>query len=156
MYQFNRSFVDLLKRDRRYKAEAYAFVFETLEYAQKVLHLGQIAQNEPLPDELLAGNEELRELMEVEREIDAEPGHHITGQELCNAAREYAIEQYGFLAKTVLDSIGIRKTDDIGEIVYNLIAIGQMRKTSQDRREDFDDVFDFDTVFSEKYDIRNN
>lgn len=155
MYQFNRSFIELLKRDRRYKVEAYAFVYETLEYAQKVLHLGKIAKNEPFPEELLAECEELGLPREKVEDMDSEPGHHITGQDLCNAARDYAVEQYGFLAKTVLDSIGIHKTDDIGEIVYNLISIGQMRKTPQDRREDFDNVFDFETAFSEKYRIRN-
>ena len=152
MYQFNRSFIELLKRDRRYKAEAYAFVYETLDYAQKVLQLGRIEKNEPFPKELLADHEEFHGMEEI---ADTEPGHHITGQELCNAARDYALLQYGYLAKTVLDSIGIHKTDDIGEIVYNLIAIGQMRKTSQDRREDFDDVFDFETVFNEEYRIQS-
>lgn len=154
MYYYNRSFIELLKRDRRYKAEAYAFVFETLEYAQKVLNLGKDEVNEPFPDEVLAENEELRAMQEMEEESDSGPKHHISGQDLCCAARDYAIEQYGFLAKMVLDSIGVRKTDDIGEIVYNLIGIGQMRKTPRDRREDFDDVFDFETAFKEEYRIR--
>jgi len=152
MYHFNRSFAELLKRDKRYKAEAYAFVFETLEYAQNVLQLGRDETNEPLPQELLESSEELHHL---EEESDSEPKRHITGQDLCAAASAYAVEQYGYLAKTVLDSIGIRKTGDIGEIVYNLIGIGQMRKTPNDRREDFDDVFDFETVFREEYHIKN-
>jgi uncharacterized repeat protein (TIGR04138 family) len=76
---------------------------------------------------------------------------HLTGQQLCEAARVYAMRQYGYLAKTVLGSWGITRTDDIGEIVYNMIAIGQMRKTRTDRREDFNDVYDFDEALSREY-----
>ena len=48
------------------------------------------------------------------------------------------------MAKVVLNSWGLRTTGDFGEIVYNLIGIGMMKKSKTDRREDFDDVFDFD------------
>ena len=34
---------------------------------------------------------------------------HITGQQLCESCRQYAIDQYGYLARIVLDSWGIRK-----------------------------------------------
>ena len=138
MDQVNQPFLNLLKTDRRYKAESYAFVYETLDYAQRVLHLGKAAKNEPIPKEVMAGHAELPE---------SEPSHHITGQDLCVAARDYALLQYGPLAKMVLDSLGIHSTDDIGEIVYNLIDIGMMRKTSEDRREDFNNVYNFETAF---------
>ena len=42
---------------------------------------------------------------------------------------------------------GIRSTSDIGEIVYNLIAAGDLEKTPSDSRSDFDNVFDFETAF---------
>jgi uncharacterized repeat protein (TIGR04138 family) len=48
------------------------------------------------------------------------------------------------MAKCVLNSWGIFETGDFGEIVFNLIRIGRMCKTPDDRREDFDNVFDFD------------
>jgi uncharacterized repeat protein (TIGR04138 family) len=146
-------FIDLLKRDRRYKAEAYAFVYEALNYAQTILGLGQEEKNESvsekLPVKIKAKN------IEPDKTTETDQTNHITGQELCQAAREYAVIQYGFLAKTVLDSIGIRKTDDIGEIVYNLISIGQMHKTPQDSREDFNNVFDFETAFGKTYQIHS-
>jgi len=47
----------------------------------------------------------------------------------------------------VLGSWGISSTSDFGEIVYNLIRIDQMRKSDNDRREDFDDVYSFDNAF---------
>ena len=37
----------------------------------------------------------------------AGPQKHVSGQELCEAIREYALLQYGYLAKTVLNSWGI-------------------------------------------------
>ena len=52
---------------------------------------------------------------------------HVSGQELCEAARKYGLQQYGYLAPTVLAAWGIRRTDDIGEIVFNMIGIGQMQ-----------------------------
>ena len=47
----------------------------------------------------------------------------------------------------MLDHWGVRSTSDIGEIVYNLIAAGDLEKTPSDSRSDFDHVFDFETAF---------
>ncbi len=125
----------LLQNDRRYPLDAYAFVFEALNYAQSVLKMGTEAPPQP------GGKED-------------EPERHVTGQELCEAIRRFAVEQYGYMAKTVLNNWGIRRTGDFGEIVFNLIAIGQMRKTHSDRREDFDDVYDFDEAFKQRFRIK--
>ena len=130
----------LLKDDRRYPLEAYIFVFEALHYAQNVLGLGNESESEP---------------SSVQQEEEAEPGpqRHVTGQELCQAIRQFALEQYGYMAKLVLSNWGLHTTGDFGEIVFNLIRIGRMRKTPQDRREDFDDVYDFDSAFREEFRI---
>ena len=130
----------LLKEDRRYPFEAYLFVFEALSYAQNVLEMGDESPSEPVE-----GGETAAEDEPTER--------HVSGQELCKAIRRYALEQYGYMAKTVLNNWGIHRTGDFGEIVFNLIRIGQMRKTPHDRREDFDDVYDFDTTFREDFKI---
>jgi uncharacterized repeat protein (TIGR04138 family) len=114
---------ELLRRDRRYHRDAYFFVFEALRFAQEQLGLGGMLKGEP---------------------ADVEEERHISGQQLCEAIRQYAIQQYGMLAKNVLNEWGVRTTGDFGEIVFNLIEIGQMKKTQHDRREDFDKVFDFD------------
>jgi uncharacterized repeat protein (TIGR04138 family) len=126
---------ELLRKDRRYPLDAYAFVFEALSYAQSVLKMG--TEKPPKP-----GGEE------------DEPERHVTGQELCEAIRRFALEQYGYMAKTVLNNWGIRRTGDFGEIVFNLITVGQMRKTKSDRREDFDDVYDFDEAFKRRFKIK--
>ncbi|MDR0869610.1 MAG: hypothetical protein LBN39_02340 [Planctomycetaceae bacterium] len=122
------AFSELLARDRRYKKEAYIFVYETLGYAQDVMKLGKNG-------------------------LDGEPGNQVSGQDLCRAARDYAVQQYGLLAKSVLNSMGIRKTNDIGAIVYNLIEARLMNKTDRDSIDDFSDVFDFDEAFNEEYKI---
>jgi len=137
------SIFELLKRDRRYRLEAYKFVFEALNYAQNVLGLGAASESEA------AGSE-------AEAEPPAERSQqeqHVTGQELCEAIRQYALDQYGLMTQTVLKSWGITSTGDFGEIVFNLIHIGKMRKTPTDRREDFDNVYDFDAAFRQGFRI---
>ena len=42
---------------------------------------------------------------------------------------------------------------DLGEIVYNLIASGDLEKTSTDSRSDFDDVFDLEQARSRDFDL---
>lgn len=73
---------------------------------------------------------------------------HFTGQELSRGLVEFAVVQFGPLAREVLSSWGIRKTDDFGYIVYNLIDIHLIRKQKEDRLEDFFDIVDFDHYFS--------
>ncbi len=127
---------ELLARDDRYPFDAYVFVFEALRYSQEKLGMGA---------------ECLAEDYEPELEEEGEPECHVSGQELCEAMRQYAHEQYGYLAKNVLNHWAIYSTSDFGEIVFNLIEIEQMRKTPNDHREDFDNVFDFDKGFQHNF-----
>ena len=128
---------ELLKADRRYTFEAYVFLFEALHYAQNVLQMGAEHPTEPA----MANDE------------SPGPERHVTGQELCEAIRLFALEQYGYMAKTVLNSWGIHGTTDFGEIVFNLIHIGQMRKTPSDTQVDFDNIYDFDVAFKQQFKI---
>ena len=74
---------------------------------------------------------------------------HVTGQELLRGVRKLAITQFGFLSKTVFDSWGIHRTDDFGQIVFELIARGNMTKESTDNIVDFHNIYDFDDVFDD-------
>jgi uncharacterized repeat protein (TIGR04138 family) len=121
----------VIARDPRYSLEAYAFVLESLHVAR---------------------DRKLREARRAPRVIGGRGRRkgvsgHVTGRQLCLAARRLALRDYGRLAAAVLGHWGLRSTSDIGEIVYNLIATGDLDKTPSDRREDFDDVFDFDVDF---------
>ncbi|MGD9647527.1 MAG: Minf_1886 family protein [Pirellulales bacterium] len=151
-----RRFADLLTRDKRYKLEAYVFVGEALDYAQKVLGLGTSRSAPPEnPKQAGPAGEGSKSRGGREPKASEESGveRHVTGQQLCEAIRVYALEQYGLMAKCVLNSWGVHCTGDFGEIVFNLIGIEQMRKTDEDRREDFDDVFDFDEGLSGSFRI---
>jgi uncharacterized repeat protein (TIGR04138 family) len=121
--------IELLQQDQRFHLEAYQFVREALAYAQEILKM----PHQPTP------------VTEGER--------HLTGQQLCEAIRQYALDQYGFMTKTVLNNWGVFSTGDFGEIVYNLIRIKQMKKSDSDRREDFDDVYDFESAFDPVFEL---
>ena len=104
-----------------YPMEAFAFVQEGLRHTVETCR-----QNEPeMPTE----------------------GRHVSGPELCVGLRDYAIKQYGLLARTVLESWGIESTDDFGSIVFGMVETGLMRKTDNDSLEDFRGVYDFHEAF---------
>jgi uncharacterized repeat protein (TIGR04138 family) len=135
----------LMREDQRYKFEAYVFVFEALRYAQEELGMGEEVPAEAQEEE--QGGEW------SESESSGRAPRHLTGQQLCEAIRQYALDQYGYMAKCVLNQWGVRETGDFGEIVFNLIRIGEMRKTPDDRREDFDDVYDFEDGLVKQFQI---
>ena len=72
---------------------------------------------------------------------------HVTGKELLEGIRELAVEQFGPMAKTVLLHWGITKTQDFGNIVFNMVNRNILSKTDSDSIEDFKDVFELDAVF---------
>ncbi len=76
---------------------------------------------------------------------------HVNGKELSEGCRRFALELYGPLARSVLDYWGIKRTDDFGEIVFNLIEARQLTKTEQDSKDDFKNVFDFEEAFEKNY-----
>jgi uncharacterized repeat protein (TIGR04138 family) len=104
----------LVKERRRYPIEAYLFLYQALDTAQKVV-----------------GEK-----------------RHVSGPELLEGVRRLAVEQFGPLALMVFNHWGIRRTEDVGDMVFNLVDRDLMGKTDQDRREDFDAVFDFEEVLS--------
>lgn len=138
MSQALRRLTEIAKRDGRYTVDAFLFVQQSLAYAQFELGMGR-----PRPFGL-EGDEDLDE---------PPPEAHLTGQQLCEAIRLYASDLYGLMAKVVLNSWGVKTTGDFGEIVYKLIELGEMTKSDSDRREDFDDQYDFQDAFQRDYEI---
>jgi len=115
----------ICKEDSRYDRRAYAFVRQGLEHTVK----------------------ETRK-----RQPDRPPApQHVTGAELAEGLRAFALDQFGPLAKTALNSWGLTRSRDFGEIVFNLIEYHVFSKTATDRREDFDEVYDFDAVFVQPF-----
>jgi len=109
----NDSLSAVLKKDARYRREAYDFIFEALEFTLKRI----------------------------------KEKRHISGQELLDGIRDYALQQFGPLAKMVFNKWGVHKTDDFGEIVFNLVNAGLLGKTEHDSMDDFKDRYDFADVF---------
>ena len=79
---------------------------------------------------------------------------HITGQELAAGIRDYALEQFGPMAQTVLKHWGIQETLDFGKIVFALIDVELLSKQPEDKLSDFDNVYDFQEAFG-KYKIHD-
>lgn len=76
---------------------------------------------------------------------------HVTGAELALACRDHALGQYGLMAQQVLEAWGIRRTEDLGRIVFTLVDVGLLVTQPGDREEDFRSVFDFTDAFVTSY-----
>ncbi|HOX01925.1 MAG TPA: hypothetical protein P5555_05370 [Candidatus Paceibacterota bacterium] len=112
----------IIAKDPRYHRDAYLFVREALDYTQKT-----VAKNSPRTP------------------------HHVTGQELLEGIRQYALGQFGPLTTVVLETWGVSRCEDFGEIVFNLVDCQLLSKTEQDSRNDFKGVYDFYTAFREPF-----
>jgi uncharacterized repeat protein (TIGR04138 family) len=122
---------ELVRRDPRYAPEAYDFVRQALSHTQKMLRPG-------LTDPATAG---------------AEEDHHVSGRQLLEGVRDLALREFGLMARTVFRMWGINRTDDFGEIVFNLVEANMMSKTDQDDRRDFHAVYDLDEALERGYRI---
>ncbi len=111
----------ICKEDPRFDRKAYDFVRLGLDHTVKELKKKDSAR--------------------------AERSRHVSGPELLEGLRVYALDQYGPLAKTVLNTWGVQRCQHFGDIVFNLIEYNVFSKTESDRREDFSDIFDFDEAF---------
>ena len=95
----------------------------------------------------LGSDHTVKELKNKETSSKASRSRHVSGPELLEGLRVYALEQFGPLTKTVLESWGIRRCSDFGDIVFNLIEYNVFSKTENDRREDFSDLYTFEDAF---------
>lgn len=78
---------------------------------------------------------------------------HVSGQELLEGIRQYALEQFGPMTRTVLNHWGIEEALDFGKMVFALIEVDLMRKNDDDSLDDFKNGFDFKEAFDQKYDF---
>ena len=80
------------------------------------------------------------------------PEHrHVTGQELLEGVKEYGLEQFGPMTRTVFEHWGVKSTEDFGNIVFNLIDVGLLGKTEEDSIDDFKGVYDFKEALDKDY-----
>jgi uncharacterized repeat protein (TIGR04138 family) len=119
---FSQALEQILKEDRRYDEQAYYFVREALDFTIKLLEKPPKGQ-----------------------------GRHVSGPELLEGIRQYALQEYGPMAITVLAKWGVRCCADFGVIVFNLVNKGILGKTDQDKLEDFAGGYDFTEAFLQPF-----
>jgi uncharacterized repeat protein (TIGR04138 family) len=113
-------------KDPRYDKDAYLFVREALDFTQK--NIGRDTRGRV---------------------------RHVTGQELIEGIRDYALKQFGPMALTVFDQWGVHNCQDFGEIVFNMVDFGLLAKTDKDNRMDFEGGYDFEEAFRKPFLPRN-
>ena len=108
-------FADIIAKDRRYDARAYAL------------------------------------LMDVVRYLTGEGGKHCTGEDILDEFKERALDQYGPLTYTVLSEWGLSRTEDIGEMMFNLVDARRIGKDDKDSADSFAGGYDFRETFLGPY-----
>lgn len=121
--------LELIREDSRYTYEAYEFVCDSVTYTQERL--------DRYPDE----------------EDDPSTDYHVSGAELLRGACELAVQEFGMMAPLVFRQWGLQRTDDFGNVVFNLIRIDRLSKSDRDDIEDFHDLFDLEKVLSDGFDL---
>lgn len=81
---------------------------------------------------------------------------HVTGRELLEGIRQFGLEQFGPMTRTVFEHWGVKSCVDFGEIVYRLIDEGLLVSTETDRKEDFEGGYDFQKAFDQPYEYRED
>ncbi len=112
----------IVAQDPRFHRDAYDFLREALDHTQQ--HHAQ-------------GGEDIQ--------------RHVSGQQLLEGIRDYALREFGPMALTVLNEWGITRCGDFGEIVFNLIDHQVLRKTESDTRADFQTGYNFEEAFLEPF-----
>lgn len=113
----------ICREDNRYDAGAYVFIRQALDFT----------------------------LTGIREQEKTNSHRHVTGQELCEGIRDYTLEKYGPMASTLLNTWGIHRTEDFGQIVFNLVEYGIFGMTESDRIEDFNAVYDFEKTFVDPF-----
>jgi uncharacterized repeat protein (TIGR04138 family) len=108
----------IVASDPRYQREAYVFLRDSLDFTTK-----------------------------QQKKAKGTTVRHVSGPELLEGVRQYALKEFGPLVVTVFDNWGIRSCEDIGHMVFNLIGAGIFGKTEEDSIEDFKAVYDFNDAF---------
>ena len=154
----------------RYQLDAFLFVQECIGSASEKVHgpmssdqtnlARWMARQDVNPDELRGRCEEGTlppDITKILKRIGGfeEMNRHVTGQQLCWAIRDVALERWGLMARSVLARWGITSSGDVGAIIFALVENHWLQKQSTDTVEDFDDVFCFDEAFDGSYKIES-
>lgn len=120
---------EIVREDSRFAYEAYEFVCEAVTFTQDRLGRSPTGGDEPGED------------------------HHVSGAELLRGACELAVREFGMMAPVVFRLWGVRKTDDFGEMVFNLIRAEKLSKSDRDDLDDFRDLFDLSAALTQGFEL---
>lgn len=141
---FDETLDQIVQKDPRYHRDAYLFIREALDFTQKIVNKGSKAEKSDKADKA-----------EPRAAAGAESGEgkvrHVTGQELLAGIRGYALDQFGPMTLTVLNEWGVRRCEDFGELVFNMVENHLLAKTKKDSRDDFKGGYDFDETFRQPF-----
>ena len=115
-------------KDSRYRPQAYHAVRLGLDQAQRAVH------GEPRKGARASGK-----------------SRHVSGPQMLEGFRQHCLDAYGPMAYPLLANWGVRRTADVGNIVFNLIEGGFFGKSDDDRPEDFANVYDFKEAFARPF-----
>ena len=115
---FAEALESVITNDPRYHRDGYIFLRDALDFTTK-----------------------------QQKKIKGVSVRHVTGPELLDGVRKYALKEFGPLVMTMFDSWGIHSCEDIGHMVFNLIGAGVFGKTEEDSIEHFKKVYDFEDAF---------
>ena len=122
----DKNFPDVIReihdQDNRFGKGAYYFIREALDHTLKCMEKN-----------------------------NQDKGGHVSGNELLEGIREYALERFGPMTLTLMDHWNIRKCRDFGEIVFNLVEHGILGRTENDSLEDFEGGYDFQQAFLDPF-----
>lgn len=133
---FEEALERILAKDKRYHRDAYLFVRDALDHTRKLIGKESTTS---------------RGGFDAETVKPRGPDRHVTGPELLEGIRQQAFAEFGPMAITVFEEWGVRSCRDFGEIVFNLVEIGQFSKTAEDSRTDFDGGYDFTDAFRKPF-----
>ena len=119
---FEEALEQVVAKDARYTRDAYLFVREALDFTQK----------------------------NVAKEAKGQM-RHISGQELLAGIRDLGLQQFGPMTMLVFEEWGVKRCEDFGEIVFNMVESSLLAKTETDSREDFKSGYDFFETFRKPF-----
>lgn len=112
----------IVENDPRYHRDAYLFMREALEYTQRNIRMHK-----------------------------REQVGHVSGTELLDGIRRYALDQFGPMVTTVFAEWGVRCCEDFGELVFIMVEHNLLAKTENDTRADFKGGYAFVDAFEKPY-----
>jgi uncharacterized repeat protein (TIGR04138 family) len=115
---FAEALESIIANDPRYQRDAYVFLRDALDFTTK-----------------------------QQKKIKGVSVRHVSGPQLLDGVRRYALKEFGPMVMTVFDNWGIHSCEDVGNIVFNLISAGVFGKTEDDSIDDFKNVYRFDEAF---------